>query len=730
MAGTAYEAIQKALSYYGTSYKVGGSSYSLVDCSGLTLRAFEAIGIKLPHKAALQAEMGQRVNGLQNAQPGDLVFFSGGPTSKGTKNGVGHVAIYLGNGLLMEARGRAYKAGVYQLGNRASKIYSIQRFAAPSSQPIYIPQVNYTVPAYAGPGRSQSPGRSGGFGEGVAFPAQGSMMTGGETGGIGPGGPVSGDVVASAAYAAGFRGDDLTTMVAIAKGESGWNTSAYNGKNKDNSYGLWQINMIGSMGPARRQAFGISSNEELFDPYVNARAAMQIFKSQGWKAWTVHSRGLYKKHLPAAQQAVQAAAASGYKYQPGGGTGTFNPQYAAGPDTGMPPNDRPDTLNPSSSAEAVAAGAVGAFNAAQSVMGGAFDAPGGGTVYTVAETGESYVVYNIGSAKTAFHLTPEIGTTGLSQGGTISQSQWDQMSIVMGGEGAELSMMAGQDFNVWLESVLIQLFGQNNPARNDPGVQAVIAELIGRPDMDPVELQNRLKATDYYQSMTQAQMAWNDLPDAEKQKQRNDQAQRMIDTIFAETGLVVDQNDPMVQAWLDDLASGKVGYGAFTAEVRRRALENPESPWSQTIREEEESQRQRPFDIENMTLNVKKLFQQWGVPVTAGTATQWARDIVEMRQSEDDLLNTVKQQAGVMYATKPPDMDTTTWASPWMETYSRLMEKSADLTDKDVQRALTNGTPVYEFEKELMARPEWMGTKNGVNSMANAISGLGKLMGF
>jgi len=719
---SAHEVIQKALSYYGTSYKVGQSSTSLIDCSGLTLRAFEAIGIKLPHKAALQAEMGQRINGLQNAQPGDLVFFSGGPTSKGTKNGVGHVAIYLGNGLVMEARGKAYRAGVYQLGNRASKIYSIQRFTAPSTEPIFIPQVNYTVPSAAAGSGGQGP-------RGYAFPTQGSV--GGETGGS-PGGPVTGDVVAAAAYAAGFRGDDLTTMVAVAKGESGWNASSYNGKGRDNSYGLWQINMIGSMGPARRASFGIGSNEELFDPYVNARAAMQIFKSQGWKAWTVFTRGLYKKHLPAAQQAVQQAAASGFaprNYAPGGGTGAPGAGYPSpDSDVGMM-----DPLNPNRTAEQVASSAAGAASAAGTAgtaMGGPFTAPTGGTVYTVNETGESYVVYNIGSAKTAFHLTSEIGTSGLTQGGSISQSQWDQMSIVMGGEGAELSMMAGQDFNVWLETILIQLFGKNNPARTDPGVQAVIAELIGRPDMSEAELQNLLKGTAYYQSLTQAQMAWNDLPDAEKGKQRDETAQQMIDTIFRETGLTVDQNDPMVQAWLEDLSSGKVGYGAFTAEVRRRALENPESPWSQTIRDEEESQRQRPFDIENMTLNVKKLFQQWGVPVTAGTAAQWARDIVEMRMSEDDLLNTVKQQAQVMFATKPPDMDTTTWASPWMQTYGRLMEKEVDLSNKDIQKWLTNGTPVYEAEQELMSRPEWMGTKNGINSMANAIAGLGSLMGF
>ncbi len=704
---TAWDLINTALSYYGTSYKRGQASRSLVDCSGLTLRALEAIGIKVPHKAALQAEMGQRVNGLQNAQPGDLVFFSGGPTSVGTKNGVGHVAIYLGNGLVMEARGKAYKAGVYQLGNRASKIYSIQRFTAPSSQPIYIPQVDYTVPAQAG----------GGFGQGVAFPANGSM---------------------------GGSGNDVNAvMETIKQLESGGNyTAQAKGSSASGAYQFTNSTWGNYGGYSRAK----DAPPEVQDAKAREHINGILSKTGGdvslvpafWYVGHNPTQAEWDKvPVPGAGNKLtirqyQQKWMDIYNSKAGSG-GTFNPQQY-GPDSGQGtgPGYPGAPLNPTRGPEAVAAGAAGVMDAVggMAATGGIFTAPTGGTVYKVSETGESYVVYNIGSAKTAFHLTSGINTSGLTQGGSISQSQWDQMSIVMGGEGAELSALAGQDFNVWLEQQLITLFGQNNPARNDPGVQAVIAELIGRPDMDPAELQNRLKATAYYQSMTQAQMAWNDLPEAEKGKQRDDQAQRMIDTIFAETGLTVDQNDPMVQAWLEDLASGKVGYGAFTAEVRRRALENPESPWAQTIRDEEESQRQRPFDIENMTLNVKKLFQQWGVPVTAGTAAQWARDIVEMRQSEDDLLNTVKQQAQVMFATKPPDMDTTTWASPWMSTYGRLMEKEVDLSNKDIQKWLTNGTPVFEAEQELMGRPEWMGTKNGVNSMANAVAGLGNLMGF
>lgn len=78
---------------------------------------------------------------------------------------------------------------------------------------------------------------------------------------------------------AGFRGAALEEMVAIGLRESGGNPRAYNGKPPDNSYGLFQINMIGALGPDRRARFGLQSNEELFDPATNARVAFGLSSS-------------------------------------------------------------------------------------------------------------------------------------------------------------------------------------------------------------------------------------------------------------------------------------------------------------------------------------------------------------------------------------------------------------------------------------------------------------------
>lgn len=99
------------------------------------------------------------------------------------------------------------------------------------------------------------------------------------------------------ALTAGFPSDVVPTMTAIALAESGGNPNAHNDEGPDDSYGLWQINMRGDMGPNRRKLFGISSNTELFNPSVNAKAAYAIYKSQGLDGWTTYTSGKYKEHL-------------------------------------------------------------------------------------------------------------------------------------------------------------------------------------------------------------------------------------------------------------------------------------------------------------------------------------------------------------------------------------------------------------------------------------------------
>jgi hypothetical protein len=83
----------------------------------------------------------------------------------------------------------------------------------------------------------------------------------------------------------GFKGEALKIAFGIVMKESTGRPYAHNQNSNtgDNSYGLFQINMIGSLGPARREQFGLKDNEDLFNPLTNAAIAYVI--SDGGNDW-------------------------------------------------------------------------------------------------------------------------------------------------------------------------------------------------------------------------------------------------------------------------------------------------------------------------------------------------------------------------------------------------------------------------------------------------------------
>ncbi|HEX4787539.1 MAG TPA: NlpC/P60 family protein [Actinospica sp.] len=89
------EAVAYAKSKLGDSYVYAAAGPSTFDCSGLTMMAWAAAGVSLPHNAAAQYDSIEHIS-LSQAEPGDLLFFYDGGT-------IGHVGIYIGNGTLIDA---------------------------------------------------------------------------------------------------------------------------------------------------------------------------------------------------------------------------------------------------------------------------------------------------------------------------------------------------------------------------------------------------------------------------------------------------------------------------------------------------------------------------------------------------------------------------------------------------------------------------------------------------
>jgi cell wall-associated NlpC family hydrolase len=88
-------AVKTAESYLGVPYLWGGASKQGVDCSGLTLLAWQAAGIDLLHSAYYQYTESTPVS-VNNLQPGDLLFYNF--SFDNVPSDIDHVVMYVGSG--------------------------------------------------------------------------------------------------------------------------------------------------------------------------------------------------------------------------------------------------------------------------------------------------------------------------------------------------------------------------------------------------------------------------------------------------------------------------------------------------------------------------------------------------------------------------------------------------------------------------------------------------------
>jgi cell wall-associated NlpC family hydrolase len=92
-SGKGATALAFAKMQLGDRYAYSGAGPNRWDCSGLTMRAWQAAGVGLPHSSSQQFRIGTKIS-KSELQPGDLVFFY---------RGISHVAIYVGNGMVIHA---------------------------------------------------------------------------------------------------------------------------------------------------------------------------------------------------------------------------------------------------------------------------------------------------------------------------------------------------------------------------------------------------------------------------------------------------------------------------------------------------------------------------------------------------------------------------------------------------------------------------------------------------
>lgn len=505
--------------------------------------------------------------------------------------------------------------------------------------------------------------------------------------------------------------DDPVTMLAIGGRESKYSPTAHRTDNPNpaaqtGDFGLFQINS-GNF-EFLRQNLGITQMNDLLDPVMNAKAALLLKRKSGWAPWAAAKGGfnasgdpLYGTNVAAAQTAWDNAQHQGLLGQnwSGGPVGTISgaPGAIAPASTFRPPSD------------AKIINVVGTYD-----------------VYALFDLGGVTISYKVGGGG-------PMDISGLPVD-KVSAADWQTMAAVDGGDAAELGAVGSTygSYKSFWDSIVGQVMGYNNPAKDDPEVRRVLAEFAARPDMAPAELTNRLQATAWWKTKTTSQLEWNGLPDAEKQKRRDEMGANMAQTWAQYTGQPVSANDPMIANYVEKLASGEMGMGAWTESVvKKAAMAVANSPYNRDLASEQKAEKQPGIDVENTAMRIRQSLEKWGVQWSEATVQDWAHKITTNDASDDDLLTAMKDQAQAQYGQwKPRDMETATYAAPWVETYNRVMETQGNLSTPQVQAALVGGKPVWEFEQNLKKSDGWLNTKNAREQLTTQIGSVGKLMGY
>lgn len=275
----------------GVPYVAGGRSQNGWDCAGFTQWVAKQYGITIPDVSWEQIKQGTPVADLSTAKPGDLLFFHepNGHRRDPSPLKVNHVAIYLGDGKMVEAANP--HAGTRISTVDTGKLVGIRRIA-PTGDGVARTPTEVAAAAATG---AYSP---------AAVSGTSSLAS---TGAVSSSTQLSPTQLVDVLKRAGFQGEGLRTAWALAMRESHGRPGAVSPVNPNGTrdHGLFQLNDI-------HLGRNIDASQVL-DPVANAKAAYRISNGgTSWGAWGLGHTG-WAGHLETAQPQFYARINAAYQ---------------------------------------------------------------------------------------------------------------------------------------------------------------------------------------------------------------------------------------------------------------------------------------------------------------------------------------------------------------------------------------------------------------------------------
>lgn len=508
------------------------------------------------------------------------------------------------------------------------------------------------------------------------------------------------------AAAAGFRGNDLITAVAVALAESGGNMDAVGDTRLANktwgpSVGLWQIRTLN----AQKGKGSTRDIDHVAEAFANAQSAFALYqgrktrKQSAFSDWTMFKNGGYKKYL----DQVRAAMASV------GGEGTVvnevNQRLAAGTPIyyGGPPST----------------------------------AAGGG----IPRPGESGFRAEYGGppAATAPAAPAPAPSPPPAGGGGINLGAGGAADSAFGGGGGFVTNPAtspppGTNLTgAALDDYIRQHYGAMAWALDNPEIGPILRK-AAHEGWDPRGglLQSAIEATTWWKThnATMRQIGALKASDPAEYARHIDTTAAALRDKAAQLGipLTIDRSREIAQRSVDLGWDDNETNDALAAEFHydpKVALRGQASQMAAAFR-----QQSRAF----------------GVPITDGLAGGWVEGIIRGSMTEDDVTNYFQNQAKSRYPWMAKDIDAGVtpmdWFSPYISDAARLLERNPtefDLNDPLILAAAQQVDPrtgerhpmsLYEYQNYLRSRPEWDRTHNARQEAAQFVGFLEQNMGL